>query len=214
MDRLDYYCYNNIFDILELKDQINYLFTCRIFYHNLSIKKISSKKKLFFSEEDNMPDVNLTQHMMKNYIFRNVISLNVSDNDIITNVSFMTKLKKLYVDHDCGIDQNGILGLNLIVLDVGFNSKIVDVSFMTKLKKLEAYGDSGIDQNGIKGLDLVELNATCNGGITDVSFMKNLKILDAAGSSCGIDQNGRIRESRFSNSTCRSRIGYIWTRFN
>jgi hypothetical protein len=62
-------------------------------------------------------------------------------------------------------------------------------------------------------VDLVELYANNNEKITNVSFMKYLKILHAEG-DCGIDQNGRIKESRFSNSTCRLLTGYIWFRFN
>jgi hypothetical protein len=57
----------------------------------------------------------------------------------------------------------------------------------------------GIDQNSIDYLDLI---VSSNNRIVKVSFMKNLKILYAAG-EYGINQNGRIRESRLSNSTCR-----------
>jgi hypothetical protein len=59
---------------------------------------------------------------------------------------------------------------------------------------------------GIDELDLIELFVNGNKKITNVSFMKKLKILNAS-YDCGIDQNGRIRESRFSNSTCRLRQG-------
>jgi hypothetical protein len=36
-----------------------------------------------------------------------LISLGVSDNEKIINVSFMKKLKTLYAGGECGIDQNG-----------------------------------------------------------------------------------------------------------
>jgi hypothetical protein len=92
MEKMDYYCLNNILNILDLKNQINYLSTCRIFYYNLSIEKLSGS--------------NLNQKIITNNIFRNVIILHVQLNEKITNVSFMKKLKFLNASN-CGIDQNG-----------------------------------------------------------------------------------------------------------
>ena len=66
----------------------------------------------------------------------------------------MKKLQKLNARGNCGIDQNGINGLNLIKLDAAYNPKIIDVSFMKKLQILYAEGNCGIDQNGILGLNL------------------------------------------------------------
>jgi hypothetical protein len=134
MDRLDYYCHNNILNILILKDQINYLSTCRIFYHKLSIEKIFVW--------------NLNQKNITNYIFRNVITLDVYNYDKITDVSFMKNLKILIASHRCGIDQHGIDGLDLIELNISGNEKIINVSFMKNLKKLDASYNCGIDQNG------------------------------------------------------------------
>jgi hypothetical protein len=103
MDRLDYYCHNNILNILRLRDQLNYLYTCRTFYYKLSIDKVST--------------VLIKQKHITNYIFRNITSLDVSDRRSITlldfskrqitNVSFMKQLKVLNASHYCGIDQNG-----------------------------------------------------------------------------------------------------------
>jgi hypothetical protein len=59
---------------------------------------------------------------------------------------------------------------------------------------------------GINGLDLNELYVRDNKNINNVSFMTNLKNLNAS-YDCGIDQNGRIRGLRFSNTTCRLRTG-------
>jgi hypothetical protein len=158
---MDYYCCNNILNILELKDQISYLSTCRIFYNHLTIETLSA--------------VNLKQNNISNYIFRNVMTLNTSDNKNIINISFMKKLKNLYASGQCGIDQNGINELDLIKLNVSNNIKITNVSFMKKLKILYASGQCGINQNGINGLDLIELHVDHNEKITNVSFMKNLK---------------------------------------
>jgi hypothetical protein len=237
MDKLDYYCHNNILNILRLKDQINYLSTCHIFYYNLTIEKLLRS--------------NLNQKNIRNHIFRNISSLDVYNNRDITNVSFLKQLKILNASFDCGIDQNGIDGLDLVNLDAELNKKIVNVSFMKHLKILNASIKCGIDQSGIDGSDLIKLTVHDNNKITNVSFMKNLKYLDAVG-NCGIDQHGingldllmlyvngnnkitnvsfmkhlkvlysndvdqsgRIRESRFSNSTCRLRAGYRRIRFN
>jgi len=104
---------------------------------------------------------------------RNLIELYANNNPKIKDVSFMTNLKKLYADKDCGIDQKGIQGLDLIELYCTINEKIKDVSFMRNLKIL--YVDNcGIDQQGIRGLDLIELHCRRNEKIKDISFMKNL----------------------------------------
>jgi hypothetical protein len=63
-----------------------------------------------------------------------LIYLFVDNNNKITNVSFMTNLKKLYAGYGSGIDQNGIHGLDLIKLRASNNKKIVNVSFMKNLK--------------------------------------------------------------------------------
>jgi hypothetical protein len=132
-----------------------------------------------------------------------LIELNVCDNKKIISISFMKNLKVLNASYDCGINQNGIDGLELVELNVDSNFTIENVSFMKTLKILNAESECGIDQNGIAGLDLIELFVTENEKITNVSFMKNLKKLNANWRVCAVDQNGRIRESRFSNSTCR-----------
>jgi len=52
----------------------------------------------------------------------------------------MTNLKKLIaVDEWCGIDQEGIKGLDLVELDARNNLKITDVSFLMNLKILDKY---------------------------------------------------------------------------
>jgi hypothetical protein len=66
MERLECYCHNNILNILKLKDQINYLSTCRILYYKLSIEKLSVHEQ--------------NQNFITNYIYRNVIILDVHNN--------------------------------------------------------------------------------------------------------------------------------------
>jgi hypothetical protein len=65
MEKLDYYCRNNILNILGLTDQYNYLSTCRIFYYHLSIETLSG--------------MYLKQNIITKYIFRNITTLDASD---------------------------------------------------------------------------------------------------------------------------------------
>jgi hypothetical protein len=107
---MDYYCCNNILNILGLDDQINYLSTCRIFYNNLTIEKLSAikpKQKRNYISIKKLSAEKLKQNDMTNYIFRNVATIDASNNDNITDASFMKKLKILIASRDCGIDQNG-----------------------------------------------------------------------------------------------------------
>jgi hypothetical protein len=183
---MDYHCHNNILNILELEDQFNYLSTCRLFYYHLSIETLSAVK--------------LKQNNITNHIFRNITTMDACDNKNVTDVSFMKTLKFLDASGCCGIDQNGIVGLNLVELRVANNNEIINVTFMKKLKILDASGRCGIDQNGINGLDLIKLYVNDNSKIINVSFMKKLKILNASNiceidgifeqiDICGIDQN-------------------------
>ena len=64
--------------------------------------------------------------------------------------SFMKNLKILHAEDKCGIDQNGIRGLNLKKLYAHDNKGIYNVSFMKKLKYLDISGEKcGVDQNGL-----------------------------------------------------------------
>ena len=83
----------------------------------------------------------------------------------------MKNLKRLKAwGHFCGIDQNGIKGLDLIELDITDNPKITDVSFMKNLKKLIAEGPlCGINNNSIKGLNLCTLNVLSNLNFKDTN---------------------------------------------
>jgi hypothetical protein len=89
----------------------------------------------------------------------------------------------------------------------------VELIKMVELKNHDSPIQPAACGQGVVGLNLIRLEVDYNDKITDVSSVKGLKILKARGNS-GIDQNGRIRESRFSNSTCRLRTGYYWFKFN
>ena len=107
---------------------------------------------------------NLNQKIIERY--PHVMKLDANYNPRIEDVTHMMNLKILYASGDCGIDQNGIKGLNLEKLNAENNEKIEDVSHMKNLKILCASGCCGIDQNGIKGLNLEELYAHGNLKIT------------------------------------------------
>jgi len=81
----------------------------------------------------------------------------------------MKSLQILYAYGDCGIDQQGIEGLNLIGLYASNNSKITNVSHMKSLQILDASYDCGINQEGIEGLNLIELDANDNSKITNIN---------------------------------------------
>jgi len=121
---------------------------------------------------------NIYSHKLSNLIlkqkkFSRIIELDISGMHLVDDISCLTSLKKLYMNHKVG--QESINKLNLIELHINDNEKIKDVSFMTNLKKLYAQCYSGIDQQGISGLNLIELCATNNDAIKNVSFMTNLK---------------------------------------
>jgi hypothetical protein len=153
MEKVDYYCHNIILNILKLKDQINYLSTCRTFYYHLTIETLT--------------ELCLKQNVINNRIFRNVLSLDASYNSNIKDVSFMKNLKFLDAHGSCGIDQKGIDGLDLIKLNIDNNDNIKNVSFMKNLKVLWASdnrfcGYCKFGQNGIHGLNLIQLHVNNN----------------------------------------------------
>ena len=84
----------------------------------------------------------------------------------------MKKLRRLVAcGFACGINQEGIEGLNLTELNVWNNPNITSVSHMKQLRKLDASGSHcGIDQKGIANLYLEEININWNTKIRDVSL--------------------------------------------
>ena len=65
----------------------------------------------------------------------------------------------------CGINPEGIEGLDLVKLDAYGNSKITNVTFMKNLKELDDRWSCGISPEGIEGLNLVKLYANGNSKI-------------------------------------------------
>ena len=79
----------------------------------------------------------------------------------------MKRLRRLDAG-GCGIDQDGIEGLDLYELNAWGNPKITSVYHMEKLRRLYVGWNSGIDQKEIDKLDLEELDAWGNQKITSV----------------------------------------------
>ena len=97
--------------------------SCNYFRNHLFITDLYNIERKYLD--------NLTTEILKYSIFSHVIGFDAGDDSKITNVSFMTSLKKLKAWSNCGIGQNGIIGSNLVELDVGKNKKINNISFMT-----------------------------------------------------------------------------------
>ena len=209
---LNVYVLIEIFNLLDLKAEINIISTSHYLKNNMFVTDLYN--------QDNIILKKLTTTILKQKTFINVIKLNANYNKLITDLSFIKKLKILCAKGECGIDQNCINCLNLIELNAYNNEKIqnvekvpfvlhsknngrlssicctANVSFMKNFKKLNASQNllrnqiCGIDQNGINGLNLIELDAENNKKINNVSFMSNLQKLNASGEECGINQNG------------------------
>ena len=114
----------DIFNLLDLKSQLSLLFTCSSLNNNLSITNLYDIEEKYLNI--------LTNDILRFGIFKYVTKLKC--NNKITNVSFMKNLKKLDARYGCGIDQNGIIGLDLVELYTIGNNKITDILFMKNLK--------------------------------------------------------------------------------
>jgi F-box domain len=164
---------------LDFLSQIRLRQVCKYLYHHLEIHDFYYIPVKFKNR--------LSDEILKNYCF--VRSLDAYYNPKITNISYMTNLKKLDARGDCGIGDQGIQNLNVVELNAFSNPKITNINHMTNLKKLDASWGCGIGDQGIQNLNLIELKAYNNPKITNVNHMTNLKKLDA-GWNCGIDDQG------------------------
>ena len=116
-----------IFNNLDFKSQMNMISSRNYFRNHLFITDLYNIERKYLD--------NLTTEILKYSIFSHVIKLDANNNNNkITNVSFITSLKKLNAWSNCGIGQNGIIGLNLVELFAGNNNKITNASLMTSLK--------------------------------------------------------------------------------
>src|SRR5271156_1122770 len=96
-----------------LLSQLKLITVCSDFYQSL-----------FITDLYNIPEVyrnKLTILILQQKKFSRLVQLNIQGNKNINNISFLSNLKKLRVSYYCGIDQQGIQGLNLIEFDINQN---------------------------------------------------------------------------------------------
>lgn len=74
----------------------------------------------------------------------------------------MVLLKYLNASGDCGIGNDGIVGINPEKLCLRNNIKITKISHMSNLKKLIASGLSGLTNDEISGLNVEMLDISHN----------------------------------------------------
>ena len=201
-----------------IKDKIFITDLCNIDY-NLKrkltrdiIKKYPNIKKLYAGGNCGIDDDSL--------VGLNLVELNACGNKKIKKINHMTNLRILdasgyfwthndiFVEFNCGIMDDDLVGLNLVKLNVSLNPKIKKINHMTNLRILDASGDfrieeddslvrlnCGIDDDSLVstlgGLNLVKLNASWNPKIKKINHMTNLRILDAS-DTCGIGDEGLI----------------------
>jgi hypothetical protein len=115
-------CWNIILLACDFRTQIHLVSSTNYFRRNLKIKNLLSIEEKYLNK--------LTNKILQYSIFDQTEKLYASYNSKITNISFMTSLKELHASGECGIDQNGISGLDLVEFYAGGNSKIINVSFM------------------------------------------------------------------------------------
>lgn len=138
----------------------------------------------------------LEDHHLKN--LTELIKLNISGSELITNIDTLTKLEKLTI-YKCpnitninkltnlkqlncnhsNLGDDGIKDLrNIEKLSCANSLNITNVNHLKKLIDLYAYGDCGINDDGIKELkNLKILNMSSNDKITDINHLVNLEEL-------------------------------------
>lgn len=118
----------------------------------------------------------LTEDILRNYKF--IRYLDISNNENIFDISYLTNLEILNAGNECGLDNFSLTKFNLVKLYANNNSKITNVNGMKRLKILHANDNCGIDDKGIENLDLIELSINRNKKIINIEHLKNLKTLN------------------------------------
>lgn len=137
---------------------------------------------------DNGANQKLTPEILK--LYPHAIRLEVSYNEKISDVNYLTNLQILCAGGWSGINNNISSLTNLTKLDVFGNKNITDINHLINLQTLNASDSCGIGDYGISSLtNLTKLNTNYNKKITNIVHLTNLRILNATYSS-GIDTNG------------------------
>jgi len=107
--------WDDIFQRCDLLSQLNLFAVCSDFYRSFSITDLYNIPEKYRNR--------LTILVLRQTKFGRLVQLNVGGNKHVTDVSFLTALKNLNVNGQCGVDQQGIKGLNLRVLYAAGNEK-------------------------------------------------------------------------------------------
>ena len=164
----------------------NYPHTIKLKIANVAIKDISNMPKLQMLIAFRS---NITNDVIKK--LPNLVVLNVTDCEHVTDINCLAKLRILYASYTYGIDDNGLKNLvNLHKLEVNGNMRVTNINHMSKLQILDARSawrlPCGIKNDGIQKLtELIILDISYNENITDVNHMKKLKLLKLGG-DCNI----------------------------
>lgn len=167
-----------IFEFLDYKSQLNFLFTTKKFRERLHLTRFDmpfQKRRLkyydlsrlnsFFNSEFKYTDDCvgyersgdfLSECILRRPVFSGLTQLDLSGNEKVKDVSFLKHLTVLKSDSVVNIK-----GIDLYRLDVRNNYKINDISFLKNLKILNVGSQlCSICQKHIMDLDLIELNAS------------------------------------------------------
>src|SRR6185312_10005428 len=98
---------NLIFDLLDLKSQINFHSINKFCNSNLFIRDLYNINKYSYI---------LTNKILSQRKFESVNKLYLYADKKVSDISFMKNLTKLNIGGNCGVDQKGIEGLNLVEL--------------------------------------------------------------------------------------------------
>lgn len=108
------------------------------FIHRLNIRFNNKCFDLNFLQQLKELNISNTQITNDNIKKLNVEILNVNGCKNVTKIDHMSKLKILYANYDCGINNNSLVSLNLEVLCATGNNKIINVnhSFGDKIENI------------------------------------------------------------------------------
>jgi hypothetical protein len=136
-----------IFDYLDLRSQIQFRTTCRLF-REFDITN-------FWDTDGLIESSKITTKILK--LYPKIRYLNLRDNRKVSDINFLTKVVKINVSGFCTMPDSGISKLkNLVYLNSQNNRFIKNLSKKKKIKYLNANGYCGINSDNIKHLDLIE----------------------------------------------------------
>ncbi|ARF08714.1 hypothetical protein Catovirus_1_764 [Catovirus CTV1] len=163
-----------IIDILNIIN--SFLYVKDQYKLKLLNKFVNDNLLLYFGRQNNKKSTKLiTEGFLKNN--QNIVELYLTDNIVINNLNFMTKLRYLKIDGLCHVDCLSINELRKIYfLDLSYNIYLTKLP-PSDIKILRLVGNDKITDEDIKHLDLFELNCSFNYKIKKISNFRNLKKL-------------------------------------